>query len=273
MFRLALIQMLVVAGEKARNLRHAEELIAQAASGGAQVVLLPECMDLGWTDVSAKPHASPIPDGDVCRALCESARRHRVYVCSGLTERDGERVYNAAVLIDPQGQVLLKHRKLNELDIGHGFYDQGDRLNVCHTELGTFGVMICADATAKDRVLTRSLGYMGADVILSPSAWAVPARHDNAKEPYGQLWRDAYRPVASEFSIWIASASNVGWMTGGPWKGWKCIGCSMAVGPEGQEVVNGPYGAEAETLLYVDVTPVPRPARGTGWHEHWGRSG
>jgi hypothetical protein len=76
-------------------------------------------------------------------------------------------------------------------------------------------------------------------------------------------------PVAQAFSLWIIGVSNVGWITAGPWAGRKCIGCSLVVGPDGREVLQGPYGVEAETILSVDVTPVPRPARGCGWTEHW----
>jgi len=79
----------------------------------------------------------------------------RVHVCAGLTERDGPSIFNAAVLIDPAGAVILKHRKLNELDVGHASYDQGDRLGVARTALGTLGLMICADAFARGQVLSR----------------------------------------------------------------------------------------------------------------------
>ena len=106
-------------------------------------------------------------------------------MCAGLIERHGSRVYNAAVLIDPSGEVILHHRKLNELEIGHALYAPGDRLGVVATPLGTIGMMICADAFATGQVVSRTLGLMGADLVVSPCAWAVPADHDNAKEPYG----------------------------------------------------------------------------------------
>jgi predicted amidohydrolase len=48
------------------------------------------------------------------------------------------------VLLDDQGDLLLHHRKLNELDIGHPYYQQGDRLNVCETKFGMIGLMVCA---------------------------------------------------------------------------------------------------------------------------------
>ncbi|HXK59298.1 MAG TPA: carbon-nitrogen hydrolase family protein [Acidobacteriota bacterium] len=268
-FKLALVQMLVEGGEKEKNLERAEARIREAASQGANIVVLPEAMDLGWTHPSALTNAEPIPDGSVCRRLMKAARENRVYVCSGLTERAGDLVFNSAVLLDPKGEVLIRHRKLNELDIGHDLYAQGDRLSVCQTEFGTVGVLICADATAAHYTLLRTLGYMGADIVLSPSAWAVPPDHDNRLTPYGDTWRQPYQTVGREFAMWIAGVSNVGKMVAGPWKGWNCIGCSLVVDARGNEVLQGPYGAEADRILYVEVETVPRPARGTDWHKYW----
>jgi predicted amidohydrolase len=268
-FEMALIQMSVGGGDKPRNLARAEQRIAEAAAHGSRLALLPEAMDLGWTHPSSQTGAEPIPDGEPFRRLSQAASSHRLYVCAGLTERCGDQVFNSAVLIGKDGSLLCLHRKLNELDIGHPFYAQGDRLGVVHTELGTLGLMICADGFAKDHVLSRSLCYMGADIILSPSAWAVPADHNNDQEPYGDTWRNAYQPVAREFSVWIAGVSNVGAITAGPWAGRNCIGCSLVVDPSGAEVLQGPYGVDAETILYVEIEPQKRPARGCGWMERW----
>lgn len=269
MFRLALLQMRVDGGARPANVQRALDRLATAAAAGAHVALLPEALDLGWTHPAARTEAEPIPEGDTFRRLREAAMRHGLYVAAGLTERADARVFNSAVLIDPEGRLLLHHRKLNELEIGHAAYDQGDRLAVTSTPLGTFGLMICADAFARGQVVGRTLGLMGADVILSPCAWAVPADHDNRREPYGQLWRDNYGPVARDFQLWIAGASNVGPLEAGPWQGRRCIGCSLLVGPEGTPVIEGPYGAEADTILYAEVEVRPRPARGDGWERWW----
>lgn len=110
---------------------------------------------------------------------------------------------------------------------------------------------------------------MGANVILSPCSWAVQADHDNTKEPYGALWKKAYKPVAKNFSVWIAGCSNVGRMNDGPWKGWRGIGCSLVVDPHGEEALFGPYAVDADTILYVEVTPEKRPAQGTNWPSVW----
>ena len=186
-FKLALVQMKVEGGNRSANLAHAEKMIAEAARNGAQVLLLPEAMDLGWTHPSALDDAQPIPDGKTCKFLKAQAKKYNVYICSGMIEKEEKTVYNSAVLIDPQGNVILKHRKIYELDIGHPYYAVGDRLHVAETKLGTIGILICADANTEDQVLTRSLAYMGADVILSPCSWAVEADHDNQKEPYLSL--------------------------------------------------------------------------------------
>ena len=81
-----------------------------------------------------------------------------------------------------------------------------------------------------------------------------------------------YSPVARDFRLWIAGVSNVGWLDDGPWKGRKCIGCSLLIGPDGRKVLMGPYGADAETILYADIKLEPRPARGDGWERLWSNS-
>ncbi len=268
-FKMAIVQMKVEGGKRMQNLQRAARRIHEAAKNGAQVVLLPEAMDLGWTDPSALHDAQPVPGGETAVLLSTMAKKYGVYICSGLIEKDGDKVFNSAVIFNPEGTLILQHRKINELDIGHPYYAPGERLNVAETGYGTFGLMICADATAKDHVLTRSLGYMGADIILSPCSWAMPADHENEKDPYGDTWRDAYVPVAKEFRVWIAGASNVGWMTGGPWKGWKGIGSSLVVNPDGEEVLLGPYGVDADTVMYVDISLEDRPGQGTTWHDFW----
>jgi len=213
--------------------------------------------------------AGEIPEGETCVALRNSARDNAIYVCAGMAERDGDNIYNAAVIIDPSGVVIHKHRKLNELDIAHDLYGQGGGLSVVRTEIGTLGMYICADAFAVDNALSKSLGYMGADIIISPCAWAVPPGFDNEKTPYGEIWRQSYSEVAKKFNIWVVGVSNVGKIEKGPWRGWDCIGNSLAFAPGGKEVVTAPHGRCAETIAYLDVTMTKRPARGASWEELW----
>jgi len=250
---IALAQMLVRPGEKQANLARAESWVAKAAGQGAEVVVLPEAVPLGWTHPSAQVLADEIPGGESCARLCEAARTHGVFVCAGLVERAGDQLFNAAVLVDPTGKVLVHHRKIHELDFAQELYARGDRLAVAETRFGRVGVMICADGFAPGQWISRALGSMGARVILSPCAWAVPPDHDNEREPYGQLWLDNYGPVAREFGLTIVGVSNVGPITAGAWQDRKCIGNSLVVGDDGQEVARGPYGEKAEALMILKL--------------------
>ena len=89
--------------------------VAGAAARDCRVVVLPECLDLGWTDPSALESAAPIP-GPHSDRLAVAAREHAVYVAAGLVEAAGVHRYNAAILLSPDGDIILRHRKINELD-------------------------------------------------------------------------------------------------------------------------------------------------------------
>ncbi len=260
--RLGLGQMPVVGGEAETNLAVAVRTIQDAATAGCDLVVLPECLDLGWTHPSAREQAVPIP-GPRCDRLAGAARDAGIHLVAGLTERDGERVYNTAVLLDPRGRLLLKHRKINILEIAQDLYSIGDRLGVAHCELGCLGVNICADNFPNSLAQAHVLARMGAQLICSPSAWAVPADHDNELDPYGGLWRDAYAEIARLYGVAVVGVSNVGEITGGPWQGRYCIGCSLAVGADGEELLQASYGVAAGELRTVELELRQPAARGT----------
>jgi predicted amidohydrolase len=253
-FQLALIQMRISPGCAEENLDHAIRLVRDAAKN-AEIVLLPEALPFGWMDPAAIEHAPAISDGALCQRLRQLAKELGIFICSGLIERAGDKLFNSAVLINDNGDIILHHRKINELEIARGLYALGDRLGVADTRLGRLGLMICADAFAPGQVITRTLGMMGAELILSPCAWAVPPDHDNSKTPYGQLWIDNYGPVCREFELWIAGCSNVGPIRSGPWAGHKCIGCSLVMGPKGETLRFGRYGDDAEETIFAEINP------------------
>ena len=86
--KLALIQMKVVGGELDQNLQNAAEQIARAAGEGAQLALLPEVMDLGWTHPSANTLAFPVPGGKTFEQLAEAAKDNKIFVVAGIVEKD-----------------------------------------------------------------------------------------------------------------------------------------------------------------------------------------
>jgi predicted amidohydrolase len=260
--RVGMAQMLVEGGRPDANLKRAEAFIRDAANQGCRLVVLPECMDLGWTDPSARELALPIP-GPHTQRLAQAAIQTGLFIVAGLVERDGQRLYNSAVLIDPHGQIALLHRKINELDIAHDLYSIGDRLGVAHTELGTLGIAICADNFPNSLAVGHVLARMGAQLLLSPSAWAVDSDHDNERTPYGERWRTAFRELGRLYDLPVIAVSNVGWMTAGPWTGRKAIGCSMATNGRGEIVAQGPYGETAEALIVIDIAPRSIHVQGT----------
>lgn len=269
---LAMGQMLVEGGQPEKNLRRAKAMIREAAAGGCQILVLPECLDLGWTHPSARRLGRPIP-GPASHELSRAAAESGVFVVAGLTERAGRRIYNAAVLISPDGEILLKHRKINVLEIAQDLYATGDRLWVSETSLGVIGLSVCADNFPDSLCLGHALARMNAQILLCPSAWAVPADHDPQAQPYGGLWRDSYTTLAKLYEMPVVGVSNVGWLTEGPWKGRKCIGCSLAVGGDGRILAQAPYGEAAECLTVVGIELTRRRVTGTRIAETLRRKG
>ena len=260
-YRAGLAQILVEGGKPAANLDRAVAMIERAAKEDCRVVVLPECLDFGWTDPSARDGAEPIP-GPHSDRLATAARATGIWVVAGLVERAGDRLYNASILFDPAGEIVLHHRKINELDIGRELYSVGDRLQVAETELGTVAIPICADNYWTSRAIGHVLCRMGAQVLLSPSAWAVVPEHDEGTQPYGDDWLPPFTELASLYDATVIGVSNVGLMSGGPWAGRPCIGKSLAVGPGGEVLARGPYGVDAEALVVVEVEPRAPVAEG-----------
>ena len=250
--RIGMAQMLVVPGALEENLSRAVAMIHAAARANCVIVVLPECLDVGWTSTTAGELAQPVP-GPVSNRLCEAAASAGVFVVAGLTERDGDRLFNAAILVGADGEILAKHRKINELDFARETYDAGTSLHVVATEHGVIGINICADNAFSSLALGRGLAAMGAEILLSPCAWAVPPGFDNAARPYGDEWVTAYGALARETGMPVVGVSNVGPVVGGEWDRWRCIGASLAVGSDGEVVVQAPFSDREQALVTVDI--------------------
>jgi predicted amidohydrolase len=255
--RVGMAQILVRTSAVDENLGRAEAAIEKAKALGCDIVVLPECLDLGWTNPESRRLAAPIP-GPPSERLSAAARRNAIHVVAGLHERSGERLFNASVLFDDGGALVLKHHKINELDIAWDLYMRGHSLSVANTRFGPIAISICADNSPASVSLGHAAGHMGARMILSPCAWAVLPDYDNQKEPYGwDVWDVSYPDIARQHRMTVIGVSNVGPMEAGPWQGRLCIGSSLAVGPFGTNLARGPYGVAAEALVTVDVPAEP----------------
>jgi len=243
--KIAIVQMRVEMGHREANLDRALAGIAEAAGAGADVVVLPECPYLGWLSDQVAEQAEPVP-GTISRALAEAARSHGIVVCSGLTEQAGDDFYNAAVLFDRMGRLLLKHRKINELEVGLNIYRRGRELRVADTELGLIGVNICADNWVP--YIDQTLYAMGARLVLSPCAWACDV---GKEQPNSRSIRDRFRKRTTESGIYLVGANSVGELTQGPWKGRVLHGRSLVYGPGGREILLG--AINQEQVLYCEL--------------------
>lgn len=243
--RVGLGQVRVTMGDKKANAAELFRALDQAAAAGCDVVALPECSLAGWLSSSARTAAETIP-GPFTRKLQAFAKRRRMAVVAGLEERDGDRVYNSAVMIGRDGAILGRHRKVNELEIGLKVYSRGASLNVFDFEGRPTALSICADSWTP--TVTDALYEMGARLIFSPSAWAV--------EPGGEAtniaWiRECYRARAADRDLTIVSPNGVGTVTEGPWKGRLLQGNSLITGANGKPLLEGPTNKPALLTLSI----------------------
>ncbi len=219
--------------------------VQAAAACAADVIVLPECPRLGWLARTTEELAETVP-GPYTAQLSSWATTHRISIVSGIEERSGGHVHNSAVLVDPNGRLLLHHRKIDELDIGLNLYQPGDRLAVGQLDGITVGVSICADSWHEQVVPTLAL--MGATMIFSPCAWAI----ESGREDENTAWlENRYLTHAAKHGMTFFAANSVGSIEYGPWAGRALHGDSMAVGPAG--VLARGRRREAD-LLIVDLS-------------------
>ncbi len=149
------------------NLRLWCEQIDAAGKLGLDIVCLGETITRIGTNVSLEQAAHPIP-GPVSERLGETARKNRIWVVAGLTERDGDVVYNTAVLLDRQGRLAGKYRKIH---LPREEWKQGVRPGseypVFDTDFGRVAIQICYDWFFPEP--TAIFAMKGAEVILSPT--------------------------------------------------------------------------------------------------------
>lgn len=260
--KIGLGQLLVEGGEPDRNLERAVAMIKEAAQNKCDIILLPETFDFAWTHPSALTEAQPIP-GPYSNILCEEAKKQGIFVCAGLTEKLGEKIYNTAVFIDNTGEILLKYHKINLLAVEQPFYAIGNTLNVIDTKFGTIGVNICADNYMDGLPIGHTLARMGAQLILSPSSWTVDYSINEEHDPYQEKWIKPYSILAQLYDMVIIGTTCVGYIVGGPYEGKKSIGCSLAVNKDGI-VAQGKFNEFAGELIIAEINIPQRQVKGTG---------
>jgi predicted amidohydrolase len=141
--------------------------IEQAAGEHAELVVLPETLTYYGTGKTFAECAEPIP-GPSTEYFGQLAKQHDLYIVAGLLEREKHLIYNVAVLIGPEGNVVGKYRKVtlprSEIE---GGITPGKDYPVFDTRFGKVGMMVCYDGFFPE--VARQLGNNGAEII----AWPV----------------------------------------------------------------------------------------------------
>ncbi len=245
--RVAMLQMDVVDGNPVENMKRAEKNIRKAARMKADMVCLPEAADLGWLCQIAREKAFPIP-GRYTDFLSGLAKELKVWISAGCLEKDGDKIYNSAVLIDRSGRIVLKHRKINTLpDLTAHLYDPGsaDSIKVIDTELGRIGITICADNFNIEN--PRKVADLGAWLLIAPHGFAEKESDlaDNAVSYMNHI-----KNVAGKTKLWvIGTDTGLSWVAGGKWKGYLHSGCSTIADPSGKAVAIGKF-KETDLVIY-----------------------
>lgn len=236
--KIALAQMRCVVGDVAANCARYRAYAEQAAERGCQALLFPEMSDTGYEPAAIRAHAGAWSDGLAMRTLRECAVRHGLYILAGLSEREGEAIYNALAVLSPEGALVGRYRKTHLVPLAPCYEDQlfVPGASFARLPIGefTWGLSICYDLRFPE--LYRALALGGADVLVNVAAW--PARRPRP-------WEALTQARAIENQAYMLACNRAGADAGAAFCGRSCI-----VAPSGEAAC---LGAEEEGLLMGEI--------------------
>jgi predicted amidohydrolase len=248
MMKVAVIQ-LNSQSNKQENLRKAREFIIRAAENGAKLISLPEYFNFMGEDEQKIAEAENIPNGKTSKMLSELAQEYKVFIHSGsIIERySDEKSYNTSFIINPNGEVIDKYRKIHLFDIdvkGLPSYREsstiqgGDSPVLIDLPFGKAGLSICYDLRFPE--LFRNYAINGAKVLFIPAAFT---------QYTGMLhWEVLLRARAIENQCYVIAAGQFGSYIAGK----ACYGNSMIIDPWGTVIARA---SEGEGLIIAEIEP------------------
>ncbi len=225
-------------GKKKENLGKVLSVIKDA---DADLLVLPEFFATGYQFVSKDEAArlsEEIPEGITTQSLSELSRRKGFHIVAGLPEREGNRFFNSAVLVGPDG-FIGAYRKTHLFFEEKLYFSTGDTgFRVWDTKIGRIGIMICFDWFFPESM--RTLALVGADVVAHPSNLILP-----------------YCPQAMpirclENRVFAVTANRTGEEKRKEGQSLKFIGQSLIVSPEGTVLVKAPEDEEALSIAEIN---------------------
>jgi len=240
-FRAAAAQTLARLGDVQYNIEISTQLVNEAVRQGAELVVLPECMNTGYLFDSAdhcRALAETVPDGAFVSAMSSLARKHDIFIASGITEWDAARgrLFNSGIMLDRKGEVAVHYHKQFLATHDQNWFSFGERgCPVVDTDLGRIGLMICFDGRIPE--IARSLALQGAEIIVDMANFFAMDQAD--------MWGPAR---SYENGVWLVAATKAGYE-----RSIYYPGGSMIVDPNGRVVAKMPY--ERHGVIVADVIP------------------
>lgn len=160
-------------GEVRWNADKLTSVLAQLAGQDVDVVVTPECLLDGYAANQASVTREDLlgwaidpATSDITRDISAWCADRQAWMILGCTRREGERIFNSALVYDRAGRLAGVYDKLHCQTHDQKF-TRGEKLSVFESDFGPFGVMICADRRWPETV--RALARAGARVIFNPT--------------------------------------------------------------------------------------------------------
>lgn len=244
--RIALCQMMVVAGKK-ENKERAKKMIYDAADKGAKIVSLPEMFNCPYDNKRFREYAETFPQGETIKMLSNAAKEKNIYLIGGsIPELDDQgRVYNTSFIFDNKGNLIGKHRKMHLFDIDIkdrvSFKESevltgGKDVTIVDTEYGKIGVAICYDIRFPE--LLRIMALKGAKLVFIPAAFNMTTGPAH--------WEILFKSRALDNQIYVAGISTARDIN----YSYVAYGNSIVVSPWGEVVSRLD---EKEAILIEDI--------------------
>lgn len=140
-----------------------------AAAAGAKLMVLPGFFAYEHTTVAGNPAGAAADAERFLARLCQTARETATWGVTSLVEREGDRYYHTAFLVDHCGAIAGRYRQVHVPAALSGWATAGNQFEVFDTAIGRIGMLCGADAKVPEAF--RALAYLGAQVITVPGQW------------------------------------------------------------------------------------------------------
>ncbi|MCX5899518.1 MAG: hydratase, partial [Proteobacteria bacterium] len=161
--KVAALQMEPHIGDKDYNMAETLKIIDKAGKMGAKLMVLPELCNTGYIFNSREEAfalSEEVPEGPCTEEWIKKAKEYNAYICAGITEREGNNLYNSVVVVGPDGYIGT-YRKMHLWNEEKLWFEPGNLgFPVFDLPFGKIGCRICYDVWFPET--TRILAAQGA---------------------------------------------------------------------------------------------------------------